>query len=255
MDLERARQEWEGLNYMERLAHTVKTLNASARTADSIAAATLKAAERDVGRPSTCSSCTGAWCCDMVVYASAIEALYLTRGIGGTELDSEAGADELCRLGREQLAVRPDEWFAKHIPCPLLKDKRCSAYQYRTLTCKRYYVWCDPGACNVIYTEKPEMREMKVTELLLGIMPQYWALHQLWEFGTAMGPLPLVLGTVIKGLYTGTSEGLTRTVQEAKLAPGSKHSMTARLFWAGIDIGGKRKKVPLGRMACRKQRG
>jgi len=81
------------------------------------------------------------------------------RGVSGVELQrlhqsilSRPGAGSTM-MRFAQLATQrgdPATWRARGIPCPLLKDGRCSAYVARPVACRAFFAitppeWCSPG--------------------------------------------------------------------------------------------------------------
>ncbi len=81
------------------------------------------------------------------------------RGVTGVELQrvhdwilSRPGAGSTMMRFAQLAAQRgdPARWRARGIPCPLLKDGRCSAYVARPVACRAFVAltpaaWCSPG--------------------------------------------------------------------------------------------------------------
>jgi hypothetical protein len=74
-------------------------------------------------------------CCHLSVVATPAETLRLAAHVRN-RFTSEMRAAVLDRL-REAAALSGAERAARHLPCPLLVEDRCSAYEVRPLNCRR----------------------------------------------------------------------------------------------------------------------
>lgn len=145
----------------------VVPVTAVADTARRIVHAVLSETEQRLARAGRTVSCGAgcSMCCHHLVGVTPIEALLLARGIRqlpeadqerirsrrDTVLETLRSTGLLDRIhanpagaaGRE--LVR--DYFAARLPCPVLHDDRCSAYEARPVPCRQLLALSDPAHC------------------------------------------------------------------------------------------------------------
>jgi Fe-S-cluster containining protein len=88
------------------------------------------------------------YCCNLLVSASVSEAMYIAQKLGIDQIrplvpelvkDSKALADPSMTLTR---------WTNRWVPCHLLKNNLCSAYEARPFSCRSHVSFSAPEDCN-----------------------------------------------------------------------------------------------------------
>lgn len=108
---------------------------------------------KDVSCKPGCSSC-----CSRMVYLSVAEASviqdYLVNSRKWEEV--KANCKKLVQLAKD---TDHESWFKMNIPCPILKNKLCMAYEVRPPSCSIHYVESDPRSCDPWSTYSGEYRK------------------------------------------------------------------------------------------------
>ncbi len=116
------------------------------RMADEVVA-TLAASVPQRKTPACKSGCSA--CCYLRVPVTSLEVLFLATKVQAA-FSKEALAELMERanqIAREADGLSVAERALRRIPCPFLKEDRCSVYEWRPLDCRGYGSF-DAGACN-----------------------------------------------------------------------------------------------------------
>jgi Fe-S-cluster containining protein len=112
------------------------------------------------------------WCCYLLVRVYVPEGFSLARTLFRLHLTETArnlvaqSADQVelaARYGYGTLGYDGEsaaaEWWGKQIPCALLKEKGCSVYGYRPLTCRAYFTRDPVEKCQTGQAEPVDVQE------------------------------------------------------------------------------------------------
>ena len=115
----------------------------------SVAAQTFRSlAEKDPPKRTIACKEGCSYCCHLYVQVTPLEAVHLARALRA-RLSAEELADLQARLAYSHARVRGKNAGARMVmglPCPLLKDGRCSSYAERPFVCRGANS-ADVGAC------------------------------------------------------------------------------------------------------------
>jgi Fe-S-cluster containining protein len=94
------------------------------------------------------------FCCHQPVYALDYETQFLNTFIKDNFTETEkSDINKRARKNQEKLSkLNKTELLNSKLPCPLLKDGACSAYEARPMAC-RIYLSTDLNTCHIFYKE------------------------------------------------------------------------------------------------------
>lgn len=95
-------------------------------------------------------SCTAgcASCCHYPVMVSVLEGIAMYQWLQEHRLWTQVLRDRLLEHKALTWNLAPEVWLLSEIPCPLLKDNRCVAYESRPFLCRTLFSRGDPYYCH-----------------------------------------------------------------------------------------------------------
>lgn len=99
------------------------------------------------GTPITCTAgCSS--CCHHPIMISLFEGVLIYRWLVRHNKWTLKLQQRLKEVSDRQYGTSYEVWLMALIPCPLLQDNRCSAYEARPFICRSYYATSDPHYCH-----------------------------------------------------------------------------------------------------------
>ena len=92
------------------------------------------------------------YCCYGTVFASSAEILHLAAFIARDPELARAVGERAAAAAHKVAGLSIDERAGARVPCPVLADGACSAYEARPLSCRAYHS-CDRGLCERAFQE------------------------------------------------------------------------------------------------------
>ena len=190
-----------------------------------------KSLDKRLEKIATQSSCVKACdaCCHYLLMASIPEAVYALRYAGKMKIEYnfDVISNQINRI------FEPDQttakWFNDQIPCPFLKDRACSIYPARPLTCRTHWVQTPVSQCSEegAMIGQINMRQERMV-FLLRFMPKIS--NQMGLVSSGFGPWPILLA--IAQIYLEHSNKITNKI----LLDLNMHDNTGALInWAYLE--------------------
>lgn len=99
-----------------------------------------------IGHVSCNKGCS--WCCHHPFLISLAEGFLLERHLKRQGLWTSTLKKRLEETRDKTIGLATDIWLLSNIPCPLLEDRKCTAYEARPLHCRATYSSGDPENCH-----------------------------------------------------------------------------------------------------------
>jgi len=142
-----------------------------------------------IKQDSPCMSCNKSYCCKRNITITLLEGLVIVK-----YLRQSGDLPRVIKICESYLKkyknVNDLAWFTSEIPCPLLKDSKCLAYEVRPIECASHLVRSKPFLCtprssdeyerinmeDVIYKDVLELLKLTEDRALVAQLPLYEAI-------------------------------------------------------------------------------